>query len=396
MTFTRRAILLASVLAATGIGAARAAQEATDPLKIGVIASWSGPYADYGRQFDNGMAVWLKENGGRIAGRPVELVRKDTSGAAPDTAKRFAQELVVRDKVDVIVGLDFSPNAFAVAAISSQAKIPTIVMNAASSAVTIRSPYVARVSFTVPQVSAPMAQWALNNGITDSFVVVSDYASGIDADGAFTKAFRAGGGKIAGSLKVPLNNPDFSGYVQRIKDAKPQAVFFFFPSGQLPNAFIKAADEAGLRAAGIKLIATGEATDDSFLDAMGDTPIGLITAHHYSMVHDSAKNKAYVAAYRDLIGPDIRPSYMSVAAYDGLAVLDAALKKQPEGKLDGDRVMAALKGITIESPRGPIGIDAETRDIVQTVYIRRTEKVDGRVVNVEFDKVEAVKDPGKE
>jgi branched-chain amino acid transport system substrate-binding protein len=318
------------------------------------------------------------------------------SGAAPDTAKRFAQELVVRDKVDVIVGLDFSPNAFAVAAISSQAKIPTIVMNAASSAVTIRSPYIARVSFTVPQVSAPMAQWALKNGITDSFVVVSDYASGIDADAAFTKAFRAGGGKIAGSLKVPMNNPDFSGYVQRIKDAKPQAVFFFFPSGQLPNAFIKAADEAGLRAAGIKLIATGEATDDSFLDAMGDTPIGLITAHHYSMVHDSAKNKAYVAAYRDQFGNDIRPSYMSVAAYDGLAVLDAALKKQPAGKLDGDQVMAALKGIAIESPRGPISVDAETRDIVQTVYIRRTEKVDGRVVNVEFDKVEAVKDPGKE
>ncbi len=394
MTFTRRATLLAAS-ALVGLGLAGAAR-AADPLKIGVIATWTGPYADYGRQFDNGMAVWLKEHGGQLAGRPVELVRKDTSGAAPDTAKRFAQELVVRDKVDVIVGLDFSPNAFAVAAISSQAKIPTIVMNAASSAVTLRSPYIARVSFTVPQVSAPMAQWALKNGITESFVVVSDYASGIDAETAFTKAFRAGGGKIAGSLKVPLNNPDFSAYIQRIKDAKPQAVFFFFPSGQLPNAFIKAADEAGLRAAGVKLIATGEATDDSFLDAMGDTPIGLITAHHYSMVHDSAKNKAYVAAYRDQFGNDIRPSYMSVAAYDGLTVLDAALKKQPAGALDGDQVMAALKGMAVESPRGPISIDAETRDIVQTIYIRRTEKVDGRVVNVEFDKVEAVKDPGKE
>lgn len=394
MTFTRRATLLAaSALAGLGLAGAAVAAE---PLKIGVIATWTGPYADYGRQFDNGMAVYLREHGDKIAGRPVELVRKDTSGAAPDTAKRFAQELVVRDKVDVIVGLDFSPNAFAVAAISTQAKIPTIVMNAASSAVTLRSPYIARVSFTVPQVSAPMAQWALKNGITESFIVVSDYASGLDAETAFNKAFRAGGGKIVGSLKVPLANPDFAAYVQRIKDAKPQSVFFFFPSGQLPDAFIKAADEAGLRAAGVKLIATGEATDDSFLDAMGDTPIGLITAHHYSVVHDSAKNKAYVAAYRDQFGPDIRPSYMSVAAYDGLAVLDAALKKQPEGKLDGDKVMAALKGSAIESPRGPISVDAETRDIVQTIYIRRTEKVDGRVVNVEFDKVEAVKDPGKE
>lgn len=395
MRFTRRAFAAAAMLAGVAGPAIVGPALAADPLKIGVIATWTGPYADYGRQFDNGMAVYLKENGGQIAGRNVELVRKDTSGAAPDTAKRFAQELVVRDKVDVIVGLDFSPNALAVAAITAQAKIPTIVMNAASSAVTTRSPYVARVSFTVPQVSAPMAQWALKNGITESYIVVSDYASGLDAEAAFTKAFTAGGGKIAGTLKVPLANPDFAAYVQRIKDARPQSVFFF-PSGQLPNAFIKAADEAGLRAAGVRLIATGEATDDSFLDAMGDTPIGLITAHHYSVVHESAKNQAYVAAYRDQFGSAIRPSYMSVAAYDGLAVLDAALKGQPAGKLDGDKVMAALKGMTIESPRGPISIDADTRDIVQTIYIRRTEKVDGRVVNVEFDKVEAVKDPGKD
>ena len=294
-----------------------------------------------------------------------------------------------------MTGLDFSPNAYAVGAVAAEAKIPTIVMNAASSAITTSSPYVARVSFTVQQVSAPMADWALKNGIKEVFTVVSDYASGVDSETAFKKAFTAGGGKIVGELRTPLNNPDFSAYVQRIKDEKPQAVFFFFPSGVQPPAFLKTWKERGLEEAGIKLIATGEATDDSYLEATGDVALGLITSHHYSYAHDSEKNKKFVRDFEAEFGTKLRPSYFAVAAYDGLAAIEGALAKT-KGSVDGAKVMEALKGLQFESPRGPIEIDAVTRDIVQTVYVRRTEKVGGKLVNVEFDKFERVKDPAKE
>jgi branched-chain amino acid transport system substrate-binding protein len=363
-----------------------------DEIRIGVIGSYSGAYADYGRQFDNGIELFLKENGGRLAGRDVRIIRKDTSGPAPDRAKRFAQELVVRDEVDFIVGLDFSPNALAVAAVATEARVPTIVMNAASSGIPTKSAYVARVSFTVAQVSAPMARWALDDGLREAFVVVSDYAPGIDAETAFVRTFTEGGGRVAGVLRVPLSNPDFAAYIQRIRAERPQAVFFFFPSGEQPSAFLRAFNDAGLKEAGIRLIATGEATDDSFLQAMGDAPLGLITSHHYSYAHPSPRNARFVAGYRDAFGDALRPSYMAVAAYDGMAALAAALEKTG-GDTGGEAVMAALAGLRLESPRGPIEIDARTRDIVQTVYIRRTEEVDGETVNVEFDSYEAVADP---
>ncbi|MFN4063635.1 MAG: ABC transporter substrate-binding protein, partial [Parazoarcus communis] len=237
--------------------------QADETLRIGVIASYSGPYADYGRQFDAGIQLYLKEHGGKIAGKKVEIIKKDTAGPAPDAAKRFAQELIVRDKVSFITGLDFSPNAYALAPIVTQAKVPTVVMNASSSAITTSSPYIARVSFTVQQVSAPMATWLLKQGVKETYVVVADYASGTDAHTAFEQAFAMGGGKVVGSVRTPMNNPDFSAYVQRIKDAKPESVFFFFPSGVMPPAFLKAWKERGMEEAGIKLFATGEATDDS-------------------------------------------------------------------------------------------------------------------------------------
>lgn len=364
------------------------------PIKIGIIASYSGPYADYGRQFDMGMGIYLQEHGGKLAGRPVELIKRDAPGAAPDLAKRLAQELVVKDKVDVFAGLDFSPNAFAVGAIAKEAKIPAIVMNASASAIPTSSPYVARVSFTVEQVSDPMARWALKQGISKVYLLVADYGPGKDSEAAFEKAFTAGGGTIVGKVRAPLSNPDFSAYIQRIKDEKPQAVFFFFPSGVLPPALLKAASERGLEQAGIKLLATGEATDDSYLEATGDVALGLITSHHYSRAHDSAKNKAFVEAVKAYSGGKMPAAYFSVAGYDGMAALDAALAKTG-GSLDGDKVMEAMKGLKLDSPRGPIEIDATTRDIVQTVYIRKVEKVNGELVNVEFDKFDAVKDPGK-
>lgn len=365
------------------------------PLRIGVIASYSGPYADYGRQFDAGMALYLKQHGGQIAGRPVQIMRKDAPGSAPALAKRLAQELVVRDKVDIISGLDFSPNAYAVAAVATQAKVPALVMNASSSGITASSPYVARLSFTVQQVSAPMARWMLQNGIGQAYTVVADYAAGADAEAAFTQAFEAGGGQIAGRLRTPMNNPDFSAYVQRIKDAKPQAVFFFFPSGVMPPAFLKVWKERGMAESGIELFATGEATDDSYLEATGDSALGLVTSHHYSYAHASAKNQQFVQDFAAAFGSAMRPSYFAVSAYDALAALDLALRKTG-GDTSGEQVMQALQGLQFESPRGPIEIDAQTRDIVQTVYIRKTQKRNGELVNVEFDQFERVKDPAKE
>lgn len=371
------------------------AQGTDATLRIGLIASYTGPYADYGRQFDAGIALYLKEHGNRIAGRGVEILRRDTAGANPATARRFAQELVTRDGAQLLTGLDFSPNAYAVAPVVTQARVPTLVMNAASSAIPASSPYIARLSFTVQQVSDPMARWMLRQGIREAFTVVADYASGHDAEAAFTKAFTAGGGSIAGSLRTPMNNPDFSAYVQRIRDQRPAAVFFFFPSGVMPPAFLKAWKERGMERSGTRLFATGEATDDSFLDATGDIALGLVTSHHYSYANPSAKNRRFVQEFEAANGKSLRPSYFAVSAYDTMAAIDTALART-RGSLDGDAFMEALKGLRLDSPRGPIEIDATTRDIVQTVYIRRVESRDGRLVNTEFDRFERVKDPAKE
>lgn len=394
MNQSKRAAL--TVLAGLGLAClapAAGAQEKT--LRIGLIATYSGPYADYGRQFDAGVALYLKEHGGKIAGRKVEIVKKDTGGPAPDAAKRIAQELVVRDKVNFLTGLDFSPNALAVGTVATQAKVPTIVMNAAASQITSASPFVARVAFTVQQVSDPMARWMLKSGIKEAYTVVADYAPGIDAEASFKKAFIEGGGKIVGELRTPMNNPDFSAYVQRIKDAKPPAVFFFFPSGVMPPAFLRVWKERGMEQAGIKLFATGEATDDSFLETTGDVALGLVTSHHYSYAHPSEKNQKFVQAFAAEYGKALRPNYFAITAYDALAAIELALAKT-NGDVSGEKVMDALKGLRFESPRGPLEIDPVTRDIVQTVYIRRTERIKGELVNVEFDKFDRVKDPAKE
>ena len=385
--FSRRTLLISTAL----LGLAPIV-DAADPLKIGVIASYSGAYADYGKQIDGGMAVYLAETGGMLGGRPVTFVRKDTAGPAPDVAARFAKELIIRDKVDLLVGFDFSPNAIAVAPVLTEAKVAAVVMNAASSAIPSRSPYIVRTSFTLAQVSAPMATWALRQGIKQVSTIVSDYGPGQDAEKAFQAAFKAGGGTIASSVRVPLSNPDFSAYVQRLKDEKPEAAFIFFPSGDQPTAFMRNFRERGLEAAGIKLLATGDATDDAFLAGQGDDPAGLITSHHYSFAHPSPRNAAYTGAFRKIVG-DMRPSYMSVAAYDGLALIDSALKKTG-GKTEAGALVEAMKGQTLDSPRGPITIDPITGDIVQTVYIRKAQRVDGQMVNVEFDAFPGVKDPG--
>lgn len=366
-----------------------------DPLKIGIIATYSGPYADYGKQFDAGMNIYLEQNEGKLGGRSVEIIRKDTGGAAPDNARRFAQELISRDKVDVISGLDFSPNVYAIAPVINRAKVPTLVMNAASSAITEASPYIARLSFTVQQVSAPMAEWLAANNVKKIYTVVADYASGVDAEEAFKKAFEAKGGQVVGSVRTPMNNPDFSAYIQRIKDSQPEGVFIFFPSGVMPLSFLKAWQERGMDEAGIKLYATGEATDDSYIEATGDAALGLITSHHYSYAHPSPENQQFVEAYRKKFGTKDRLNYFAITAYDTMAALDKALTAT-QGNAEGDALLTQLKGMELMSPRGPITIDPETRDIIQTVYIRKVEQREGELVSVEFDQFDQVKDPAKE
>jgi len=363
-------------------------------VKIGVVAEFSGPFADYGAQIVGGMKAYLKLNGEVYAGKKIDIVIRDTTGAAPDIAKRLAQELITRDQVDILAGFGLTPNALAVAPVSAEAKKPMVIMNAATSVITTRSPYIARVSHTLPQDTQPIAQWAAKNGIRRAFTLVSDFGPGVDAETTFIKAFKAAGGEIVDSVRTPLQNPDFAPFLQRVKDTRPEAVFVFLPPGSQTIAFIKGYEERGLKQAGIRIIATGDLTDDGVLQAMGEPTLGLITSFHYSAAHDSPENKAFLKAYVEANGTKLRPNFMACAGYDGMAAIAEALKKTG-GSTEPEAFLAALKGMKLLSPRGPIMIDPETRDIVQTVYIRRVEKVDGILYNIEFDKFPDVKDPGK-
>jgi branched-chain amino acid transport system substrate-binding protein len=370
------------------------AASAQGTVKIGVIAEYSGPFADYGAQILGGMKTYLRQNGDTFGGKKIEIVVKDTTGPSPDIAKRLAQELVTRDEIDILAGFGLTPNALAVAPVSAEAKKPMVIMNAATSIITTRSPYIVRLSHTLPQDTQPIAQWAAKNGIKRVFTLVSDYGPGIDAETTFVKAFKAAGGEIVDSVRTPLANPDFAPFLQRIKDARPEAVFVFLPPGSQTISFINGYDERGLKAAGVRIIATGDLTDDGVLQAMGEPTLGLITSFHYSAAHDSPENKAFIKAYVDTNGTKLRPNFMACAGYDGMAAIAEALKKTG-GSTDAERFVGALKGMKLVSPRGPIMIDPETRDIVQTVYIRRVEKVDGLLYNIEFDRYPDVKDPGK-
>jgi branched-chain amino acid transport system substrate-binding protein len=364
-------------------------------IKIGLIASFSGPFADIGKQIENGINAYLKEHGDTVAGKKIEILRRDTTGPAPDVAKRLAQELVVRDKVDFLVGFGLTPEALAVAPVATEAKTPMIIMNAATSIITTKSPYIVRFSMTLPQVSAPMGDWANKNGIKTVFTIVADYGPGIDAETAFKKTFTAGGGQVVESSRVPLKNPEFSSYIQRIKDAKPDAVFVFVPAGEQCITFMKSFHERGLDAAGIKIIATGDLTDDHVLQAIGDPALGIVTTFHYSVAHDSPENTAFLKAYLDANGAAAgSANFMSVAAYDGMGAIFEVARKLG-GTMDADKALAILKGYSVTSPRGPLTIDPETRGVVQTVYVRRVEKVNGELRNVELSSFANMKDPAK-
>jgi branched-chain amino acid transport system substrate-binding protein len=336
----------------------------------------------------------MKINGDTFAGRKVQLIIRDTGGPNPEVAKRLAQELIAQNKVDFLAGFGYTPEALAVAPVATEAKKPMIVMNAATSVITTRSPYIARFSMTLPQVSVPMATWAWKSGIKKVYTLVTDFGPGIDSETSFKNAFTALGGQIVDSVRTPLRNPEYAPYVQRAKDAKPDAIFLFVPAGQDSIAFMKAFDERGLAQAGIKLIATGDLTDDYVLNSLGDPVIGIVTTHHYSAAHDSPENKAFVKAFGEVAKDLGRPNFMGVGGYDGMAAIAEVVKKLGDN-IDGDKAMELLKNMKLASPRGPIAIDPATRDIVQTVYVRRVEKKGSELWNVEFDKFENVKDPGK-
>ena len=388
----RRTILAATALAAVAIATPALA---ADPLKIGLVLPMSGPFADYGKQIERGIRLYLAANGDTVAGRKIELIIKDDSpGTAGDVSKRLAQELVVKDKVDVLAGFGLTPAALAVAPIATEARKPMVVMNAATSVITTRSPYIVRVSHTLPQDTAPIAAWAAKNKIKKVYTLVADFGPGHDAEGQFKKTFTAAGGEIVGEVRVPVRNPDFAPYLQRIKDSKPDALFLFLPPGAETIALMKGFAERGLAAEGIKIIATGDLTDEDILDALGEPALGAITAFHYAQSHKSPENAAYTAAYAKAY-PKERPNFMSVAGYDGMHLIFEAIKKTG-GNADAEKFIEAAKGMSWTSPRGKITIDAATRDIVQTVYIRKVERVGGVLHNVEFDSVADVKDPGKQ
>jgi branched-chain amino acid transport system substrate-binding protein len=385
-TFMRKTLL---VIAAAMLAVSSA--NAQEIVKIGLIMAYSGQFADTAAQMDNGIKLYIKQHGDTVGGKKIEIIRKDTGGPNPDVAKRLAQELVVRDNVDILAGFTLTPEALGAADISAEAKKFMVVMNAATSIITAKSPYVARTSLTIPQLENTFGQWAYKSGIRKIYTMVSDYGPGIDAETWFTKGFKDAGGQIVGSVRMPIANADFSSFVQRAKDVDPETIFIFIPGGTQPASMTKAMQERGFPAS--KILGQGEITmDDNALKSMGDSAVGIRTVFHYGWEHKSAMNEAFVKSYRADFNRS--PDVFSIGGRDGMHLIYEALKKTG-GKADGDSLIAAAKGMKWESPRGVISIDPDTRDIVQNVYVRRAEKVDGRIENIEIDMVENVKDPAK-
>jgi branched-chain amino acid transport system substrate-binding protein len=381
-----KAALLISALA---LGAGLTAAQAED-VTVGMILPMTGQQASTGKQEKAGAELYMAQHGDKVAGKTVKLVIKDDT-AAPDITKRLAQELITNDHAVALMGFGITPTAFAVAPLATEAKVPEIVTAAATAVITEKSPFIVRTSFTLPQASAPMADWAWKNGVKKVVTIVSDYAPGIDAEKWFSATFKKDGGQILESIRPPLKNPDFAPFLQRAKDDKPDAVFVFVPSGA-GALFMKEFAEQGLKKAGVKLIGTGDVTDDDQVNGMGDVALGVVTTHHYSADHDSPENKAFVTAFEKANG--FRPNFMAVAAYDGMALFYHALEAT-KGKTDGPALIAAMKGAKWTSPRGPVEIDPQTRDIVQNIYVRKVEKKDGQLYNVEFETIPMVKDPFK-
>lgn len=370
------------------VGGTAAAQQ--QPLKIGLIGPFSGPsYQSGGAAFDQGIKAFFKIHGDTVAGRKVEIIRRDVPEPMPELAKRVATELVVRDKADFLTGVIFTPNALAVGQVSGATKTPFVIMNAATSGIMAKIPNAVRMSFTMAQVTAPLGSWAIKNGSKRAFTVVADYAPGIDAENAFSRTFTEGGGQVVEKLRVPLSNVEFSSYVRRIRDAKADSVYLFLPNGDTAKSFLKAFKDSGLPQAGVKVLADGGVTAPHNLPIMGDNAVGMISSHHFTETHASPANERFVKAFAE-VNDGALPTYISAGAYDAMAAIYKAVQEQ-DGKPQLEKSMQILGSLQLESPRGPIRIDPSTRDITQNVYVRRVEKRDGKLVNVEFETIPAVK-----
>jgi branched-chain amino acid transport system substrate-binding protein len=365
-------------------------------VRVGHISTHSGPFATLGDHMDKGMRLYMKENADKLPrGVKVQLIVRDAGGPNPDKAKQLAQELVVRDKIQILTGVVFTPNAMAIAPLTQEAKLPFFIMNAGASVITTRSPYIARFSFTLWQSSYPMGQWAAKK-YKRAYIAVSDFAPGHDCEEAFERAFKEGGGEIVGKVRIPLANPDFIPFMQRAKDARPDVVFSFIPAGKQATQIMKAYGDLGMDKAGIKFIGPGDITTDEELPNMGEVPLGVITSHHYSAAAARPANKAFIAAWKKEYGENSWPSFMSVGGWDAMDAVYYVIREQ-KGKLDPDKTMELVKRYkNPNSPRGPIEIDPVTRDIVQNEYIREVRKVGGILANVEIETIPMVKDPWKE
>ena len=381
--FLLKTLLVSALLANTGL-------MAQDKFKIGLILPMTGPFASTGKQIEAAAKLYMAQNGDMVAGKKVELIVKDDT-SAPDVTKRIAQELVVNDKVSVLAGFGLTPLALATAPIATQSKTPLVVMAAATSSITEASPFVIRTSFALPQAAVGLADWAPKNNIKKVVTLVSDYGPGIDAEKYFKERFTFNGGQVIDTLRVPMRNPDFAPFLQKVRDAKPDAVYVFVPSGA-GAALMKQFAERGMDKAGIRLIGTGDVTDDDILNGMGDVAMGVTTSHHYSASHNSALNKKFVDAFTKA-NAGLRPNFMAVGGYDGMRVIYEAAKATKGA--GGQALLDAMKGQVFESPRGPMFIDAQTRDVVHNIYIRKVERVNGQLYNQEFETIKDVKDPGK-
>lgn len=380
------AVLTAAMVLSAGLA------QAQEVVKIGLILPLTGPFTPIGRQIESGVKLYMQRTGSTVAGKKIELIVRDDGNVA-DTTRRLAQELAVNEKVHFLAGFGLTPLALASAPIATQAGVPMIVMGAATAIITERSPFIVRTSFTLPQATIGIADWAAKNKIGKVVTLVSDFGPGIDAETTFKSRYASAGGSIAGELRVPLANPDFAPFLQRARDAKPDALFVFVPAGQSAT-FGKQFVERGLDKSGIRLIGTGDVTDDEVLNQMGDSMLGVVTSFHYSVAHPSPMNKALVAAWTKAY--NFLPNFMGMGGYDGMHLIYKSLEAT-KGGTDGVTLVNAMRGMSWESPRGPMMIDPRTRDVVQNVYVRKVERrPDGKLYNVEFSTIPMVKDPVKE
>lgn len=383
------AVALAAVAVPAGLGA--------KTIKVGVILPFSGPNAQLGKQLDRGIELYMKQNPNVPGGHKIQLIKRDSTGPKPDVAKRLAQELITRDKVDIIAGIIYSNNAFAIMDLSRKAKKPVLVMNAGTASITTRSPYVARVSFTMWQSAYPMGKYAFEKmGVRKAAVAYANYAPGKDSKNAFAQSFKAAGGKIVADIPFPFPKiPDFTPFLQRVKDSKPDALYVFIPAGKWATGVMKTYNDLGMKQSGIKLIGPGDITQDTELPNMGDVPIGVVTMHHYSAAAKRPANQKFVAAWKKAYGADSGTDFLAVQGWDGMAALYHVIDKTG-GNITANSFVKAIKGWKYDSPRGPMMIDPETRDVVNNIYLRRVEKRGGKLVNVELDTIPMVKDPWKE